>query len=112
MHNRGMKGDLVGGLVVFLLVFFSSQGREDGKLLDMCAKLVIRQALKWIERPSSSFTSTTLVLLALAQVDPEEPNLKPNWYAWVFDEISFCLNHTKEDRANIAKFWEGWQAVV
>ncbi|KAL2631788.1 hypothetical protein R1flu_016474 [Riccia fluitans] len=47
------------------LVFFSSQGHEDDKLLDMRAKLVIRQALKWIGRPSSSYTSTTLVLLAL-----------------------------------------------
>ncbi|KAL2644459.1 hypothetical protein R1flu_012046 [Riccia fluitans] len=67
------------------LVFFSSQGHEDGKLLDMRAKLVIHQALKRIGRPSSSYTSTTLVLLALAEVDPEEPNLKPDWYAWVFD---------------------------
>ncbi|KAL2635512.1 hypothetical protein R1flu_006991 [Riccia fluitans] len=60
------------------LVFFSSVGREDGKLLDMCAKLVIHQALKWIGRPSSLYTSTTLVLLALAHLDPEEPNLKPD----------------------------------
>ncbi|KAL2653487.1 hypothetical protein R1flu_021615 [Riccia fluitans] len=94
------------------LVFFSSQGREDGKLLDMRAKLVIRQALKWIGRPSSSYTSTTLVLLALAQVDPQSLNLKPDWYAWISEQISLRLNHTKEDRANIAKFWEGWQAVV
>ncbi|KAL2609956.1 hypothetical protein R1flu_028529 [Riccia fluitans] len=61
------------------LVFFSSQGCEGGKLLDMRAKLVIHQALKWIGRPTSYYTSTTLVLLALAQVDPEEPNLKPDW---------------------------------
>ncbi|KAL2603101.1 hypothetical protein R1flu_003924 [Riccia fluitans] len=81
------------------LVFFSSQGREDGKLLDMRAKLVIRQALKWIGRPSSLYTSTTLVLLALAHVDPEEPNLKPDWYAWVSEQISstesYKLNHKK-----------------
>ncbi|KAL2609226.1 hypothetical protein R1flu_027799 [Riccia fluitans] len=94
------------------LVFFSLLGREDGKRLDMCAKLVIRQALKWIGRPSSLHTNTTLVLLALAHVDPEEPNLKPDWYAWIFEQISFRLNHTKEDRASTAKFWEGWQAVV
>ncbi|KAL2641489.1 hypothetical protein R1flu_009076 [Riccia fluitans] len=74
--------------------------------------LVIRQSLKWIGRPSSSYTSTTLVLLALAEVDPREPNLKPDWYAWVSDQISFRLNHTKQDRASTAKFWEGWQAVV
>ncbi|KAL2630840.1 hypothetical protein R1flu_015526 [Riccia fluitans] len=94
------------------LVFFSSQGRENGKLLDMRAKLVIRQALKWIGRPSSSYTSTTLVLLALAHVDLEEPNLKPDWYAWISEQISFRLNHTKDDRASTAKFWEGWQAVT
>ncbi|KAL2620714.1 hypothetical protein R1flu_000919 [Riccia fluitans] len=63
------------------LVFFSSQGCEDGKLLNLRAKLVIPQALKRIGRPSSSYTSTTLVLLALAEVDLEEPNLKPDWYA-------------------------------
>ncbi|KAL2644568.1 hypothetical protein R1flu_012155 [Riccia fluitans] len=51
----------------------------DGKRLDMRAKLVICQALKWIGRPSSLYTSTTLVLLALAHVDPEEPNLKLDW---------------------------------
>ncbi|KAL2631325.1 hypothetical protein R1flu_016011 [Riccia fluitans] len=67
------------GWFIDYLVFFSSQGRENGKLLDMRAKLVIRQALKWIGRPSSSYTSTTLVLLALVHVDPEEPNLKPDW---------------------------------
>ncbi|KAL2649310.1 hypothetical protein R1flu_017438 [Riccia fluitans] len=77
------------GWFIDYLVFFSSQGRENGKLLDMHAKLVICQALKWIGRPSSLYTSTTLVLLALAHVDPEEPNLKPNWYAWVFEQISF-----------------------
>ncbi|KAL2643163.1 hypothetical protein R1flu_010750 [Riccia fluitans] len=58
------------------LVFFSSAGREDGRLPDMHARLVIHQALKWIGRPSSLYTSTTLILLALAHVDPEEPNLK------------------------------------
>ncbi|KAL2607594.1 hypothetical protein R1flu_026167 [Riccia fluitans] len=83
------------GWFIDQLLFFSSQGHEDGKLLDLRAKLVIRQALKWIGRPSSSYTSTTLVLLALAEVDPGEPNLKPDWYAWVSDQISFRLNHTK-----------------
>ncbi|KAL2632261.1 hypothetical protein R1flu_016947 [Riccia fluitans] len=61
------------------LVFFSSLGREDGKRLDMRVKLVIRQALKWIGRPSSLYTSITLVLLALAHVDLEELNLKPDF---------------------------------
>ncbi|KAL2623853.1 hypothetical protein R1flu_008098 [Riccia fluitans] len=77
------------GWFIDYLVFFSSQGCENGKLLDMHAKLVIRQALKWIGRPSSLYTSTTLVLLALAHVDPKEPNLKPDWYAWVSEQISF-----------------------
>ncbi|KAL2611686.1 hypothetical protein R1flu_023378 [Riccia fluitans] len=92
------------GWFIDQLVFFSSQGREDGKLLDLRAKLVIRQALKWIGRPSSSYTSTTLVLLALAEVDLGEPNLKPDWYAWVSDQISFRLNHTKQDMARSASF--------
>ncbi|KAL2612443.1 hypothetical protein R1flu_024135 [Riccia fluitans] len=78
-------------------------GREDGKLLDMHAKLVICQALKWIGRSLSLYTSTTLVLLALAHVDPLSPNLMPDWYAWVFEQISFRLNHKNEDRASFAK---------
>ncbi|KAL2641681.1 hypothetical protein R1flu_009268 [Riccia fluitans] len=60
------------------LVFFSSAGHEDGKLFDMRAKLVICQALKWRGRPSSLYTITILVLLALAHVDPKGPNLKPD----------------------------------
>ncbi|KAL2635350.1 hypothetical protein R1flu_006829 [Riccia fluitans] len=60
------------------LVFFSLAGREDGNLLDMHTRLVIRQALKWIGRPSSLYTSTTLVLLALAHVDPQSSNLMPD----------------------------------
>ncbi|KAL2633660.1 hypothetical protein R1flu_005139 [Riccia fluitans] len=103
-HNAQPRNE---GWFIDQLVFFSSQGREDGKLLDMRAKLVIRQALKWIRRPLSSYTSTTLVLLALAKVDLGESNLKPDWYAWVSDQISFRLNHTKQDRASIAKFREG-----
>ncbi|KAL2612836.1 hypothetical protein R1flu_024528 [Riccia fluitans] len=95
------------------LVFFSSTGREDGKLLsNMCAKLVIRQALKWIGRPSSLYISTTLVSLALAHVDPQSSNLMPDWYTWIFEHISFRLNHKNEDMASTAKFWEGWQGVV
>ncbi|KAL2635109.1 hypothetical protein R1flu_006588 [Riccia fluitans] len=81
VSREGLKEYLLRneGWFIDKLVFFSSQGREDGKLLDMSAKLVIRQALKWIGRPSSSSTSTILVLLALAQVDPQSPNLKPDW---------------------------------
>ncbi|KAL2651924.1 hypothetical protein R1flu_020052 [Riccia fluitans] len=66
------------------IVFFFSAGHEDGKILNMRAKLVICQALKWIGRPSSLYTSTTLVLLALVHVDPQSPNLMHDWYAWVF----------------------------
>ncbi|KAL2653975.1 hypothetical protein R1flu_022103 [Riccia fluitans] len=66
------------GWLIDQLVFFSLQGREDGKLLDLRAKLVICQALKWIGRPSPSYTSTILVLLSLAEVNLGEPNLKPD----------------------------------
>ncbi|KAL2611687.1 hypothetical protein R1flu_023379 [Riccia fluitans] len=93
-------------------VFGRGAAGPQGQLPINVSRLVIRQALKWIGRPSSSYTSTTLVLLALAEVDPGEPNLKPDLYAWVFDQISFRLNHTKQDKASIAKFREGWQAVV
>ncbi|KAL2619975.1 hypothetical protein R1flu_000180 [Riccia fluitans] len=87
------------GWFIDQLVFFSSQGREDDKLVDLSAKLVIRQALKWIGRPSSSYTSTTLVLLALAEVDPGEPNLKLDCCP-AHPHIVPRLNGEAEPRAN------------
>ncbi|KAL2608080.1 hypothetical protein R1flu_026653 [Riccia fluitans] len=94
------------------LVFFSSQGREDGKLFDLRAKLVICQALKWIGRPSSSYTSTTLVLLALAEVDPEEPNLKPDWCKLVRerDQLKEDLLKAQDVLADAAQREEALQA--
>ncbi|KAL2629451.1 hypothetical protein R1flu_014137 [Riccia fluitans] len=65
------------------LVFFSSVGHEDSKLLDMRTKLVISQALTWIGRPSSLYTRTALVLPALVHVDPQSPNLMLEWYELV-----------------------------
>ncbi|KAL2607527.1 hypothetical protein R1flu_026100 [Riccia fluitans] len=59
-------------------------------------ELVIRQALKWIGRPSSSYTSTTLVLLALTEVDPGEPNLKPDWHNGTLKGASWFVRG-KED---------------
>ncbi|KAL3676156.1 hypothetical protein R1sor_026104 [Riccia sorocarpa] len=38
--------------------------------------------------------------------------MRPDWYAWTSSEIRFRLRHVKSDRASIAKFREGWQAVV
>ncbi|KAL3691786.1 hypothetical protein R1sor_005437 [Riccia sorocarpa] len=81
-------------------------------LLDKKCKLVMRQALKTIGRTSHIYCSTTVAFLAIAHVDPELENLRPDWHAWCANEIRFCLRHSKTDKHSKAKFREGWQAVV
>ncbi|KAL2643216.1 hypothetical protein R1flu_010803 [Riccia fluitans] len=100
------------GWFIDQLVFFSSQGHEDGKLLDLRAKLVIHQALKWIGRPSSSYTSTTLVLLALAEVDPGESNLKLDWCELVHerDQLKEDLHKAQNVLADTAQREEALRA--
>ncbi|KAL3675394.1 hypothetical protein R1sor_025342 [Riccia sorocarpa] len=92
------------------LRYFAKSGRDPA--LDKKCKLVMRQALKTIGRTSHIYCSTTVKFLAIAHVDPELENLRPDWHAWCANEIRFRLRHSKTDKHSKAKFREGWQAVV
>ncbi|KAL3677621.1 hypothetical protein R1sor_027569 [Riccia sorocarpa] len=92
------------------LRYFAKSGRDPA--LDKKCKLVMRQALKTISGTSHIYCSTTVVFLAIAHVDPELENMRPDWHAWCANEIRFRLRHSKTDKHNKAKFREGWQAVV
>ncbi|KAL3676523.1 hypothetical protein R1sor_026471 [Riccia sorocarpa] len=92
------------------LRYFAKSGRDPA--LDKNCKLVMRQALKTIGRTSHIYCSTTVAFLAIAHVDPELENLRPDWHAWCANEIRFHLRHSKTDKHSKAKFREGWQAVV
>ncbi|KAL3681622.1 hypothetical protein R1sor_024578 [Riccia sorocarpa] len=92
------------------LRYFAKFGRDPA--LDKKCKLVMRQALKTIGRTSHIYCSTTVAFLAIAHVDPELENLRPDWHAWCANEIHFRLRHSKTDKHSKAKFREGWQAVV
>ncbi|KAL3683074.1 hypothetical protein R1sor_001096 [Riccia sorocarpa] len=92
------------------LRYFAKSGRD--LALDKKCKLVMRQALKTIGRTSHIYCSTTVAFLAIAHVDPELENLRPDWHAWCANEIRFRLRHSKTDKHSKAKFREGWQAVV
>ncbi|KAL3698629.1 hypothetical protein R1sor_012705 [Riccia sorocarpa] len=92
------------------LRYFAKSGRDPA--LDKKCKLVMRQALKTIGRTSHIYCSTTVAFLAIAHVDPELENLRPDWHAWCAKEIRFRLRHSKTDKHSKAKFREGWQAVV
>ncbi|KAL3675401.1 hypothetical protein R1sor_025349 [Riccia sorocarpa] len=92
------------------LRYFAKSGRDPA--LDKKCKLVMRQALKTIGRTSHIYCSTTVAFLAIAHVDPELENMRPDWHAWCANEIRFRLRHSKTDKHSKAKFREGWQAVV
>ncbi|KAL3688886.1 hypothetical protein R1sor_015195 [Riccia sorocarpa] len=94
------------------LRYFAKSGRDPA--LDKKCKLVMRQALKTIGRTSHIYCSATVAFLAIAHVDPELHDLRPDWHAWCANEIRFCLRHSKTDKHcySKAKFREGWQAVV
>ncbi|KAL3700170.1 hypothetical protein R1sor_018192 [Riccia sorocarpa] len=92
------------------LRYFAKSGRDPA--LDKKCKLVMRQALKTISRTSHIYCSTTVAFLAIAHVDHELENMRPDWHAWCANEIRFRLRHSKTDKHSKAKFREGWQAIV
>ncbi|KAL3675627.1 hypothetical protein R1sor_025575 [Riccia sorocarpa] len=55
---------------------------------------------------------TTLVLLAVAHVDPTYAHLRPDWHMFVSSEIRKSLNHEKTDKKSASKFREGWAAII
>ncbi|KAL3684439.1 hypothetical protein R1sor_002461 [Riccia sorocarpa] len=81
-------------------------------ILDMRVRLVIRQVLKILGKLSYHFCSTTLVLLAVAHVDPTCAHLRRDWHMFVSFEIRKSLNHDKTDKKSAGKFREGWGAII
>ncbi|KAL2622686.1 hypothetical protein R1flu_002891 [Riccia fluitans] len=65
-----------------------------------------------VGKANRSFYLTTLVLLAVAHVDPRMANYRPDWHMWVSFEIRGRLDHDRNDKFSGGKFREGWQAIV
>ncbi|KAL2651900.1 hypothetical protein R1flu_020028 [Riccia fluitans] len=57
---------------------FSLEGHPDGYVLDKQVRLVINQVQRMVGKANRSFYSTTLVLLAVAHVDPRMADYRPN----------------------------------
>ncbi|KAL3688144.1 hypothetical protein R1sor_014453 [Riccia sorocarpa] len=76
------------------------------------SRLVIRQVLRTLGKLSVTFCSTTLVLLAVAHVDPTLPHLRPDWHIFVSNEIRKSLGHYTSDKKSAGKFREGWGVVI
>ncbi|KAL2644872.1 hypothetical protein R1flu_012459 [Riccia fluitans] len=91
---------------------FSLEGHPDGHALDNQVCLVINQVQRMVGKANRSFCSTTLVLLAVAHVDPRMANYRPDWHMWVSFEIRGRLGHDRNDKFSGGKFYEGWQAIV
>ncbi|KAL2630209.1 hypothetical protein R1flu_014895 [Riccia fluitans] len=91
---------------------FSLEGHPDGYALDNQVRLVINQVQRMVGKANHSFCSTTLVLLAVAHVDPRMADYHPNWHMWVSSEIRGRLDHDRNDKFSGGKFLEGWQAIV
>ncbi|KAL2621128.1 hypothetical protein R1flu_001333 [Riccia fluitans] len=91
---------------------FSLEGHPDGYALDKQVRLVISQVLRMVGKANSSFYLTTVVLLAVAHVDPRMADYRPDWHMWVSSEIRGRLGHNCNDKFSGGKFREGWQAIV
>ncbi|KAL3698576.1 hypothetical protein R1sor_012652 [Riccia sorocarpa] len=91
---------------------FTLEKHPHGSVLGMRVRLVIRQVLKILGKLSYHFCSTTLVLLAVAHVDPTCAHLRPDWHMFVSSEICKSLNHDKIDKKSASKFREGWGAII
>ncbi|KAL2652344.1 hypothetical protein R1flu_020472 [Riccia fluitans] len=91
---------------------FSLEGHPDGYALDKQVRFVINQVQRMVGKANRSFCSTTLVLLAIAHVDPRMVDYRPDWHMWVSSEIRCRLGHDRNDKFLGGKFREGWQAIV
>ncbi|KAL3699051.1 hypothetical protein R1sor_017073 [Riccia sorocarpa] len=91
---------------------FTLQNHPQRSVLDMRVRLVIRQVLRTLGKQSQLYCSTTLVLLAIAHVDPTCAHLRPNWHMIVSSEIRKSLNHEKTDKKSVGKFREDWAAII
>ncbi|KAL3675350.1 hypothetical protein R1sor_025298 [Riccia sorocarpa] len=70
------------------------------------------KVLKTLGKLSQQYCSTTLVLLAVAHVDPTCAHLRPDWHMFVSSEIRKSMNHEKTDKKSAGKFREGWAAII
>ncbi|KAL3688829.1 hypothetical protein R1sor_015138 [Riccia sorocarpa] len=91
---------------------FTFENHPHGSVLDMKVRLVIRQVLRTLGKLSQQYCSTTLVLLAVAHVDPTCAHLRPDWHMFVSSEIRKSLNYEKTDKKSAIKFREGWGAII
>ncbi|KAL2653575.1 hypothetical protein R1flu_021703 [Riccia fluitans] len=91
---------------------FSLEGHPDGYALDKHIRLVINQVQRMVGKANGSFCSITLVLLAVAHVDPRMADYRLDWHMWISFEIRGRLDHDRNDKFLGGKFCEGWQAIV
>ncbi|KAL3698394.1 hypothetical protein R1sor_012470 [Riccia sorocarpa] len=91
---------------------YTLEGHTDRDILDKRVRLVIAQVLRVIGKSSVSFCSSTVVLLAVAHVDPGMAHFRPDWHMWVSQEIKSRLTHEKRDPTSAARFREGWLAII
>ncbi|KAL2624267.1 hypothetical protein R1flu_008512 [Riccia fluitans] len=77
---------------------FSLEGHPDGYALNKQVRLVINQVQRMVGKANHSFCSTTLVLLAIAHVDPRMADYHPDWHMWVSSKIRGRLGHKGNDK--------------
>ncbi|KAL2620720.1 hypothetical protein R1flu_000925 [Riccia fluitans] len=91
---------------------YSLEDHPDGYALDKQVHLVINQVQRMVGKANRSFYLTTLVLLAVAHVDPRMADYRPDWHMWVSSKIRSRLGHGSKDKFSGGKFREGWKAIV
>ncbi|KAL3683113.1 hypothetical protein R1sor_001135 [Riccia sorocarpa] len=91
---------------------FRLEGHPEGESLDKRIRLVINQVQNVIGKTNLSFCSSSLVLLAVAHVDPSMADYRPDWHEFVAHEIRSRLGHEKRDKQSAKMFREGWMAIV
>ncbi|KAL3699414.1 hypothetical protein R1sor_017436 [Riccia sorocarpa] len=91
---------------------FSLEGHPEDHSLDKRVRLVINQVQNLIGKTNLTFCSSSLVLLAVAHVDPSMGDYRPDWHEYVAHEIRSRLGHEKQDKQSAKMFREGWMAIV
>ncbi|KAL3697502.1 hypothetical protein R1sor_011578 [Riccia sorocarpa] len=91
---------------------FRLEGHPEGDSLDKRVRLVINQVQNVIGKTNLSFCYSSLVLLAVAHVDPSMADYRPDWHEFVAHEIRSRLGHEKRDKQSAKMFREGWMAIV
>ncbi|KAL3679222.1 hypothetical protein R1sor_022178 [Riccia sorocarpa] len=66
----------------------------------------------WVVDDFKKFCLDSLVLLAIAHVDPSMADYHPDWHEYVASEIRSPLGHEKSDKTSAKQFREEWMAIV